>query len=366
MALLLPIFVLCGICGALAALLTAARRVLTNYGVCRIRINDGAREFEVRGGESLLTVLMNHNLFVPSACGGRGSCGLCKVAVKSGGGPVLPTEEPHLTPDDLAAGHRLACQVKVREDLDIEIPEELFSIRRYRATVAELRPLTRDIRLVRLELIDPETISFKPGQYVQLEAPAYGDNPEPVYRAYSIASDPRDQHHVDLIIRLIPGGICTTWVFTILKEGDEVSFNGPYGDFYLRDNPGDAIFIAGGSGMAPFRSILADMRNRRIARKTRYYFGARSKRDLFLLEEMTAYERELPDFRFIPALSDPTPEDEWQGETGLITDVVARHHPDCSEAEAYLCGSPGMIAACIGVLTKRGMPQECIYYDNFT
>lgn len=361
----LALGVLCGLCAFLAILLVIADRIVNNYGIRTIRVNGGEKTLQVQGGDTLLGALGSHGLFIPSACGGRGSCGLCKLKIARGGGPLLPTEEPHLSAAERTAGVRLSCQVKVREDLDIEVPRELFSIRSYRARVVALDPLTWDIRRLRLELLEPPEIAFTPGQYIQLQVPAYGDNPDPVYRAYSMASDAADTRHVDLIIRLVPKGICTTWVFTRLKVGEELAFNGPYGDFHLRDDGREAIFIAGGSGMAPFVSMLADMRHRQDPRRCRYFFGAKARRDLFLLDDMHACEQALPAFQFVPALSEPQPDDAWNGERGLITDVVGRHCTDLGNAEAYLCGSPGMIDACIKVLTAKGLAADRIFFDKF-
>jgi Na+-transporting NADH:ubiquinone oxidoreductase subunit F len=355
---------LCAVCGGLALVLVVADRYLNNYGSCRITIN-GERVLEVPGGSSLLSLLSSQRIFIPSACGGSGSCGLCKVRVTAGGGTVLATEEPHLSTLEIRDGIRLACQLKVRADLAIDIPKALFAIREYRAVLSEMTPLTHDIRLLRLELIDPETIDFVPGAYVQLQAPVYEGSPASVYRAYSIASDPRDRRHLDLIIRRVPKGICTTWVFDHLKVGDRVTFNGPHGDFRIAATDAEMIFIAGGSGMAPFRSILSEMRQAQSPRRVRYFFGAVSRRDMFYLEEMKEFERALPDFRFIPALSKPAPEDAWAGDVGLITDVVGRHYPDCTGREAYLCGSPGMIDACVRVLTAHGMPADKVHFDKF-
>jgi Na+-transporting NADH:ubiquinone oxidoreductase subunit F len=362
---LTAILALCGLCGALAALLVIADRIVNNYGTRKLRINNGEREFEVQGGSTVLSALSQQKLFIPSACGGRGSCGLCKLVITRGGGPLLPTEEPHLSVAERAANVRLSCQVKIREDMDVEIPRHLFAIKSYRARVVQLDPLTYDIRRLRLELLEPETIDFVPGQYVQLETPVYGKNPEPVYRAYSLATPVDDKRHVDLIIRLVPNGICTTWVFTLLKVGTEVKLNGPYGDFRLSESEREMIFIAGGSGMAPFVSMLSDLQKRHSTRRCRYFFGARARRDLFCLEEMLAYEKVLPNFRFIPALSQPQAQDQWDGETGLITQVVERHCPDGSNQEAYLCGSPGMIDACVKVLTAKGVPADRIFFDKF-
>ena len=359
------VLALTAMCGFLAALLVVADRTVNNYGTCKITINDD-KEIETTGGQSLLSALGGEKIFIPSACGGRGSCGLCKLQVHSGAPQILPTEEPHLTDDEIKENVRLSCQLKVREDMEIEIPEELFSIQEFQARVTDIEDLTADIKRLELTLLDPETISFTPGKYIQLQAPAYGKNSDPVYRAYSLASDPRKQDRVEIIVRLVPDGICTTWVFEILEQNDNVIFNGPYGDFQLNyDSDREMIFIAGGSGMAPFCSILDDMKHRQIDRRTNYFFGAKTEGDLFYLDRMKEYEKELANFHFVPALSEPAPEDNWDGETGLITDVVGSHYDDCSDKEAYLCGSPGMIDACIKVLTDRGLQEDRIFYDKF-
>jgi len=203
------------------------------------------------------------------------------------------------------------------------------------------------------------------GKFVQFVAPAYGNSPDPVYRAYSIASSPSRKSEIQLEIRLVPEGICTTYVFTRLKAGDKVTINGPYGDFYLRDGERDIVFIAGGSGMAPIRSMLLDMAEKGIDRKATYFFGARAMRDLFLVDEMRELERRLPNFRFVPALSSPAPEDDWKGEKGIVTEVLDRHFDSLAGHEAYLCGSPGMIDASIKTLKGKGMPEDRIFYDKF-
>ena len=357
--------VLCGICAVLAAALLLADRYVNNYGICTITINDGSETLEVEGGSSLLGILAAQKIFIPSACGGRGSCGLCKLKINSGAGALLPTEEPHLTQEEIADDMRLSCQIKVREDMDIEIPEELFNIKEYTATVESVEDLTHDIKRVRLALNEPSTIQFTPGQYIQLECPPYKMNPEPVYRAYSVASDPQDNQAIELIVRLVPNGICTTWVFEFMAEGDPVKLNGPYGDFYIRNDDKEMIFIAGGSGMAPFCSILPELKRQGDTRPIQYFFGAVSRRDLFYVDKMKTYEDTLPDFKFIPALSKPEENDQWDGETGLITEVVGNHYRDCSDKQAYLCGSPGMIDACLKVLDERGLKEENIFFDKF-
>ncbi|MBN2050190.1 MAG: 2Fe-2S iron-sulfur cluster binding domain-containing protein [Spirochaetales bacterium] len=348
----------------LAILMVVADATIANYGEVTITINDD-KKLNVRGGKPLLGTLMGEGIFIPSACGGRGSCGLCKVQVLEGAGQYLPTELPWISEEERAQNVRLSCQLKCKNDLSIKIPEELFNVKQYVTRVASIRDLTHDIKEVTLELADPPEMEFKAGQFVQIMTPEYELTDEPVYRAYSVATAPKDTKKISLEIRLVPNGICTTYVHNYLREGDEVIMNGPYGEFFLRNSPRDIICIAGGSGNAPIMSILLDMAEKKISRKTRYFFGARSVRDLFLVEELRALEKELPDFQYIPALSAPLPEDSWQGETGLITDIVAKHLPGGENVEAYLCGSPGMIDACVKVLTEKGVPEELIFYDKF-
>jgi Na+-transporting NADH:ubiquinone oxidoreductase subunit F len=349
----------------LAVMLIVAERLLVNYGECTIDVNNGSRQLTVTGGETLLATLKNEGVFVPSACGGRGTCAYCKLRILDGGGPVVPTEEPLLTSEEISESVRISCQVKVRNDMRIQIPEELFNVRQYSGVVEGIRDMTHDIKELRIRLVEPGEIEYVPGRYVQLEAPPYGDNPESVYRAYSLSSVPSERDVIETIIRLVPGGICTTWVFEHLKEGDEVTFSGPYGDFELSETDREMIWIAGGSGMAPFWSMIRHMKEKNIARKTTYFFGAVQKRDLFLLDELRALEQELDWFTFVPALSGPAEEDHWQGETGLITEVVDRHVSDGSQMEAYLCGSPGMIDAAAAVLHGKGITEERTYYDKF-
>ena len=355
----------CGLTTALAALLLLAERYLANYGTCRIDVNSGDRTLEVRGGESVLASLKGEGIFIPSACGGRGTCAYCKLKVPAGGGPVAPTELPLLTEREVAEGVRICCQVKVRNDVAVLVPEELLSVREYRGVVERIDDLTHDIKRVRIKLVEPEAIDFVAGQYVQLEAPAYGANPEPVYRAYSVSSLPGEHGAIELIIRLVPGGICTTWVFTILTEGDEVRFNGPYGGFRLTDTGREMIWIAGGSGMAPFWSMVRHMKQTGRTRKCTYFFGAVGIRDLFLLEELNRLDEELPWFSFVPALSGPADADHWDGERGLITEAVDRRVPRGDDMEAYLCGSPGMIDAAAAVLHRNGITEERTFYDKF-
>jgi Na+-transporting NADH:ubiquinone oxidoreductase subunit F len=355
---------MCGIAGLLAVIVLIADATVGDYGTVELTVNE-RKKLLVPGGRPLLSTLKEQGIFIPSACGGRGSCGLCKVQIVSGAGSPVQTELPWLNEDERRRQVRLGCQVKVKAALQVRIPEELLSVRQYRTVVTSMRDLTHDIKEVRLQLTEPAEMDFIAGQFIQLEVPAYELTEEPVYRAYSISSPPSSRNEIELEIRLVPNGICTTYVHRHLKKGDAVTINGPYGEFFRRDGESEMICIAGGSGMAPIKSLLNDMLDKGIKRPARYFFGARSRRDLFLMDEMKALEKKLPTFQFIPALSAPMPEDQWSGETGLITDVVARHVPDASGKEAYLCGSPLMIDACIKVLKAKGMAEDRIYFDKF-
>ncbi|MBI9108618.1 MAG: 2Fe-2S iron-sulfur cluster binding domain-containing protein [Spirochaetales bacterium] len=348
----------------LAIILVVADAFIANYGECKITIN-GKKELTVKGGRSLLSTLMEEEIFIPSACGGRGSCGLCKLRIESGAGQYLPTELPWISKEEQARNVRLSCQVKVKNDMEILIPEELFSVKQFSAKVESLKDLTYDIKELRLKLIKPEIIEFKAGQFVQILTPEYKLSDEQVFRAYSVSSVPSETDVVELEIRLVPEGICTTWIHQYLKEGDTVTINGPYGDFHLRDTERDIVCIAGGSGNAPIKSILLDMAEKGNRRKVSYFYGARSRRDLVLPEEMAEITKRLPNYKYIPVLSNPDEGEDWDGETGWVTDAVARHLESGDNVEAYLCGSPGMIDACIKVLTEKGVPGELIFYDKF-
>lgn len=349
----------------LAVIIMVAEFFLNNYGECEIDINNGDKVLKVEGGSSLLSTLSGKKIFIPSACGGKATCGMCKVRVLEGGGTVLPTEAPYLTPKELEQQYRLSCQVKVKTNIKIMVPEELFSVREFQTKLTKLDQLTHDIKGLRLKLQGEDRIAFKAGQYVQFYTKPYGKVKETVYRAYSIASPPSEDGHVDLIVRQVPNGICTTYVHTALKEGDDVKISGPYGDFYLRGDCKELVMIAGGSGLAPIRSLILDILEKKLDLKMTFFFGAVTKRDLYNLEELGELAANHPNFRFVPALSKPTPEDNWTGDVGLITEVVDRTIPDGLDKEAYLCGSPGMINACLNVLTKKGIPESKIFYDKF-
>lgn len=343
-----------------AVLLALAGYLLGGGSDRKIIIND-KKEIPVKGDDTLLNALSNEKIFIPSACGGKATCGHCKVIVEEGGGELLATELSFMSNEELSKNVRLACQCKIKEDIKILIPEELLSVQEYKTEVTEVTPLTHDIKLVKFQLIDPPTIDFKPGQYAQLEVPGLE-----IQRAYSIASNPDDKTYVELIIRQVPQGKATTFVHKALEVGDKIRLLGPFGHFYLDEHSErDIVCIAGGSGKAPIRSILFYLKNHGMDRKVKYFFGARTKKDLYYTEEFQALSKEFPNFQYYPALSEPLPEDQWTGDVGLITDVVDKYCKNLEEDEAYLCGSPGMIDACFRVLAKNGMPTDRIYCDKF-
>ncbi len=357
--------VVAGLCALLTIMLLLSEAVLINYGICTITINQ-EDELEVEGGNTLLATLMDEEIFVPSACGGRGSCGLCKVKVLEGAGPLLPTEGPQLTEEEVENNMRLSCQVKVRDDLSIELPEQILELEQYETEVKRIEDLNYDTRLIELDIIEPEEMEFKPGQYIQFEVPPYGKTPEPVYRAYSIASPDTETHHLELIIRLAPGGICTTYIFELLEEGESININGPYGEFYLRESDRDIIFVAGGTGIAPIRSILYKMEREQIERPATLFYGANEMRDFYLQDQLKGFEDKIPNFTYVPVLAQPKEEDDWDGETGLVTEPLDERIEDASTQGFYLCGSPGMIDAVINTLKPKGLTEDRMFYDKFT
>lgn len=359
---------LAGLSALLAAIISITDKIVNNYGEVKIKINKDQKELTVNGGDSLLSLLGSNKIFIPSACGGKGTCGACKVKVVSDIGDYLPTEIPLMDGDEINQNIRLSCQTKVKKDIEIDIPEELFAIKEFKTEVESIKDLTYDIKEVKLKL-DSE-ISFKAGQYAQIVIPPYNDIKNTTQRAYSISSGPEDKNHLEFLIRLVPGGIATTYVHTFLKQGDTLNIIAPVGDFYLKDTNNDILCIAGGSGMAPIKSILLNMINRKITdRKVWFFFGAKSVNDLFYEDIMENYKKKLDNINFIPALSEPLPEENWKGESGLITEILDKYLKDKiktdKEKECYLCGSPGMIDACIKILNKHNITDDKIFYDKF-
>ena len=364
MQILKDILSTCAISGVLAIILVIAQKYLNSYGDCKININD-KRDITVKGGNTLLATLSDQQIYLASACGGKGSCGACKCKVLEGGGPLLPTEKPLLSAKEQQDNIRLACQVKVKTNININIPESIFNIRRFRTVVTEIVDLTYDIKGITFKLLEPDKIDFKAGQYVQIETPPYDKVKQKTIRAYSIASKPEDSNIVQLIIRLVPEGLCTTWVHKYLKVGDEVILTGPYGDFYIQDTQADMIFIAGGSGKAPIKSMLEHLQVVGTTRKMTYFFGARTGKDLYLTDQFVDFEQVFPDFKYIPVLSKCEPDDKWCGRSGYIMPYFKEVIRDPKNTEAYMCGSPGMLDAAKKELLALGVPVDKIYFDSF-
>ena len=355
-----PLIVLVGIALLLGIILALADHFFANYGDCKIEVNSD-KELIVKGGNTLLAGLLDNKIFLPSACGGRATCGFCKCKVNSGGGAILPTELPFLSKHEKKDGTRMACQIKIRSDIDIAIPETLLSVKEFKTTVEEINDLTHDIKEVVMKLAEPETISFKPGQYIQYQIP---DTVE--YRAYSVSSIPSQTDRVEIITRLVPEGVCTTYLHNVLSEGDEAVVTGPYGEFYLQeDSEKEIVCIAGGSGLAPIKSIVFHLFEKGTNRKITFFFGAREVKDLYYRKEFEKLAEEHENFNYVPALSNPVPADNWTGETGFVHLCLKNHLDKTSEKEAYLCGPPVMIDASVSALQVFGINDKDIYFDKF-
>jgi Na+-transporting NADH:ubiquinone oxidoreductase subunit F len=319
-------------------------------------------QIAVFGDDSVLSTLSQNKIYIPSACGGKATCGFCKFRLLDDVPAAKPTEIPFLSLQERESGIRLSCQVKVKDGMQIELPPSMLTAQEFKTEVEVVEDLTYDIKLIRFKLITPDKVFFKPGQYMQIKVPGIE-----IIRAYSLASDANRQDMVEMLIRYVPNGQATTYVHKALEVGDKVILTGPYGDFFLQEESDRPIVcIAGGSGMAPIRSILFKLKEMGMPRRVQYFFGARTTKDLFYMEELQTLQKEYPNFEFIPALSHPTEADNWTGETGLITEVLDRLTGDLKGSEAYLCGSPGMIDACIKVLNKHEIPAEHVFYDKFS
>jgi len=387
----------------LVILLMVAAKKLMPQGLAKLKIN-GDREVEVKPGSSLLSALSNEKIFLPSACGGGGTCGMCKCKVVEGGGDLLPTEAGHVSKAEAKEGVRLTCQLKVKEDMALEIPQEILEIKKYECTVRSNDNVATFIKELVVELPDGEKLDFRAGGYIQIDVPAYknlsyktfdvdeeyrGDwdkfklwdyvahNDEPCYRAYSMASFPLEDDIIMLNIRIaspppgmdVPPGVCSSYVFN-LKPGDKITISGPYGEFFAQETEREMCFIGGGAGMAPMRSHIFDQLKRiGTDRKITFWYGGRSKRELFYLEDFQALEKEFPNFKMYIALSDPLPEDHWDGLTGFIHQVVLDEyldqHPDPTEIEFYLCGPPIMLKCVKEMTYDLGVEPEMVMADDF-
>ncbi len=392
-----------GIVLALVIIILMARAQLVSSGNVNIEIN-GEKTISVPAGDKLLQTLASNDLFLASACGGGGSCAQCKCIITEGGGSLLPTEEPHFTRGEANSGYRLSCQVAVKQDMKIEIPEEVFGVKQWECTVESNPNVATFIKELTLKLPEGESVDFRAGGYVQLECPPhtvkYADFDieeeyradwerfgfldlvskvdETVIRAYSMANYPEEKGVVKFNIRcatpppnnlaLTPGQM-SSWTFG-LKPGDKVKVYGPFGEFFAKDTDAEMVFIGGGAGMAPMRSHIFDqLRRIHTDRKISFWYGARSMREAFYMDEYDTLQSENDNFEWHLALSDPLPEDNWEGYTGFIHQVLfdnyLKDHPAPEDCEFYMCGPPMMNSAVVSMLLDLGVEPENILLDDF-
>ncbi len=392
----------------LVGILLYARARLVPSGPVKITINE-EKELEVNSGDTLLNTLSQNNIYLPSACGGGGTCAVCKCQVLDGAGDILPTEVGYFTRKEIQDKWRLSCQVKVKADLDVRVPKEIFGIKKWECEVVSNRNVATFIKEFVVKLPEGEQLDFQSGGYIQIDVPAckvdfkemeVGEkfredwdklnmwdlkmvNPEPIFRAYSMANHPAEGNIIKLNIRIatppwdrkrnkfmnVNPGICSSYVFSS-KPGDKVTISGPYGDFFIKDTDREMVYIGGGAGMAPLRSHIFHLfHTLKTDRKVSYWYGARSKREVFYEEDFRKIEKEFPNFTFHIALSEPLPEDKWEGHTGFIHQVVLdnylKKHPEPEELEYYLCGPPIMNESVLSMLDNLGVPEENIDLDDF-
>lgn len=393
----------------LVSMLLYAKKKLTPSGEVTISINEGEKQLVVEPGASLLSTLGNNKIFLPSACGGGGTCAMCKCQVIDGGGTILPTETPYFNRKDQQNHWRLACQVKVKENLKMHIPQEVLGIKKWECEVISNRNVATFIKEFVVKLPEGETLNFRSGGYIQIDVPKIdvdykdmiiedkfkGDwekmgifdlkmkNPEATFRAYSMANHPAEGNIVMLNIRIatppwdrakgafadVNPGICSSYIFS-RKPGDKVTISGPYGEFFIKDTQSEIMFIGGGAGMAPMRSHIFHLfKTAKTGRKTTFWYGARSMKEVFYKEDFDSIAAEFPNFEWHLALSEPLPEDNWTGPTGFIHQVIYDNyltkHEEPEDIEYYLCGPPMMNDAINKMLYDLGVPEEMIAYDNF-
>jgi Na+-transporting NADH:ubiquinone oxidoreductase subunit F len=403
MEILLGIVLFTLIIMALVFVILGARSKLVSTGDINIIIND-EKTITTKPGAKLLGALADANLFVSSACGGGGTCGQCKVKIFEGGGSILPTEESHITKREACDGDRLSCQVSVKQDMKIEVPEEVFGVKKWECTVRSNENVATFIKELVLELPEGEDVNFRAGGFIQIECPPHtvdyknfiiedeykGDwdrfdmwryksvVKEDVVRAYSMANYPEEKGIIMLNVRIaspppdrddIPPGQMSSYIFD-LKPGDKVTISGPFGEFFAKDTDKEMVFIGGGAGMAPMRSHIFDqLRRINTNRKISFWYGARSLREMFYTEDFDQLAAENDNFKWHVALSDPLPEDNWEGYTGFIHNVLyenyLKDHPAPEDCEFYMCGPPMMNAAVINMLEDLGVEPENIFLDDF-
>ena len=411
----------------LVSLLLWAKAKLTTSGPVTLRIN-GEKTVEVNAGNTLLSTLSDQKIFLPSACGGGGTCAMCKCQINSGGGEILPTEKPYFSRKEIQDNWRLGCQVKVKEDMDIQVPEEIFGIKKWECEVVSNYNVATFIKEFVVRLPEGETLDFEAGGYIQVDVPPitcdfkdmdiaphpddpagpdkfkedwdkFGlwdhqmKNPETIFRAYSMANHPAEGDIIMLNIRIatppwdreknawmnVNPGICSSFVFT-RKPGDKVTISGPYGEFFIQDTDKEMVYIGGGAGMAPLRAHIFHLfHTLKTGRKVSYWYGGRSKRELFYIDHFRKIEKEFPNFKFHVVLSEPTEEDNWNekktldddgdGFLGFVHQAFIDHylskHEEPEEIEFYFCGPPMMNAAVIKMCDDWGIPEEHISFDDF-
>ena len=411
---------------ALVTILLQAKARLSPSGPVKLNINGD--EVEVESGTTLLSTLSNQKIFLPSACGGGGTCGMCKCQVTEGGGEILPTETGFFNRKEIADNWRLGCQVKVKNDMNVKVPEEIFGIKKWECEVVSNYNVASFIKEFVVKLPEGETLDFEAGGYIQVDVPAttvdfkniditshpkLGKapdefqaewdkfklwdlkmvNPEPLFRAYSMANHPAEGNIIMLNIRIatppfdrkkggwmdVNPGVCSSFVFD-QKPGDKVTISGPYGEFFIKETDAEMLYIGGGAGMAPMRSHLFHLfHTLKTGRKVSYWYGGRSKRELFYLDDFRQIEQEFPNFKFHIVLSEPLPEDNWQakdnmdaegdGFTGFVhqalIDNYLNHHDAPEDIEYYFCGPPLMNAAVLKMVDDFGVPPENVSFDDF-
>jgi Na+-transporting NADH:ubiquinone oxidoreductase subunit F len=391
----------------LVGILLYARKKLTPQGEVKLKVND--KEFTVSPGGTVLSTLGNQEIYLPSACGGQGTCGMCTCQVLEGGGAILPTETGFFTRKEQHDNWRLGCQVKVKEDITIKVPEAVLGIKKWECEVVSNKNVATFIKEFVVRLPEGESLDFQSGGYIQIDVPKievdfkdmdieeeYRDewdkfkmwdlkmkNPEETYRAYSMANHPAEGNIVMLNIRIatppwdrskggfmkVNPGICSSYIFS-RKPGDKVMISGPYGEFFIKDTDREMLYIGGGAGMAPLRSHLFHLFHTvKTGRKVSYWYGARSRREIFYEKDFRDIEKNFPNFKFHIALSEPHPDENWDGMVGFIHQVIydnyLKDHEEPEEIEYYMCGPPMMTDAVTKMLYDLGVPDEMVAFDDF-